>query len=309
MTQKDNILQELSELNSTLATIASQNVYAVPAGYFDGLIAQVLNRIKAMEAANAVEELGHLSPMLSNMSKQIPYVVPQGYFEGLAENAIQSVRESNDYHTAKEEMETLSPLLSSLKKEIPYSVPQGYFEGLTDKAMQSVHESNDNETAKEELATLSPLLSGLKKEMPFAVPQGYFESLTENISREENKPAVKVISITSRKWFRYAAAAVVTGIIAMVGFLIVKDKQNEEGQSIVKFEKKLNKEIKQMSDEELNDFIQFTDAGLTGEEKVSTKTTDEVKELLKDVPDTELKEFLEETSDVESDSGTSSMLN
>ena len=104
MTRKDNILQELNELNSTLATITPQNPYTVPVGYFDGLAARVLNRIKAMEAANAAKELGYLSPALSDFSKQIPFSVPQGYFEGLAEKTMQSIRESSDYQTANEEM-------------------------------------------------------------------------------------------------------------------------------------------------------------------------------------------------------------
>ena len=56
MIQKENILQELNELKSSLATVTPQNVYTVPVGYFDGLVAQVLSRIKAVEAKNAVEE-------------------------------------------------------------------------------------------------------------------------------------------------------------------------------------------------------------------------------------------------------------
>jgi hypothetical protein len=70
MTQKENILQELNELKSSLATVTPQNIYTVPVGYFEGLAAQVLNHIKAMEAKNAVEELGYLSPLLSNISRQ-----------------------------------------------------------------------------------------------------------------------------------------------------------------------------------------------------------------------------------------------
>ena len=88
MTQKDNILQELNELNSKLAGHA-QNVYSVPEGYFDGLIATLLKRIKAMEAANADEELAILSPALKATGKQLPYTVPAGYFHGLAETAIE----------------------------------------------------------------------------------------------------------------------------------------------------------------------------------------------------------------------------
>ena len=148
MTQRNNILEELSELKSTLATMTVQNVYSVPEGYFESLVEVILNRIKATEAENAVEELGYLSPLLSNISKQIPYTVPVGYFEGLEGKLMQSILESTDYlqkessgQTAKEELEVLSPLLSSLKKEMsarpghsdgPYTAPHGYFENLAE---------------------------------------------------------------------------------------------------------------------------------------------------------------------------------
>ncbi len=298
MTRKDNILQELSELNSTLATTIPQNPYTVPVGYFDGLSAQVLNRIKAMEAANAVEELGYLSPMLTGISKQMPYAVPQGYFEGLAEKAMQSISESSDYQTAREETETLSPLLNGLEKQMPYTVPQGYFEGLAGKVLQAVNKSN-NQTAKEELETLSPLLSGLKKEMPFSVPQGYFESLTENISKEESKPAAKVISITSRKWFRYAAAAVIIGIVVTTGLLFLGGGEKEPGgKALAKF----TNDVKKMDDTQKDNLIDFIDAGMNGDETAQVSTDNksaEVKNLLQGISDDELKDFQEQTEDIQ----------
>ena len=262
MTRKDNILQELSELNSTLATVTPQNPYTVPVGYFDGLAARVLNRIKAMEAANAAEELGYLSPVLSDISKQIPYSVPQGYFEGLAEKAMQSISESSDY-------------------------------------LQKVTKESFGQTANEEMETLSPLLNSLKKEMPYTVPQGYFESLSENISKEESKPATKVISITSRKWFRYAAAAVVVGMIITTGLLFFGGGEKEPGgKALAKF----TRDVKKMDDTQKDNLIEFIDAGINGketaQESIDTKT-DEIKNLLQGVSDAELKDFQEQTEDVQ----------
>jgi hypothetical protein len=250
MTQKDNILKELSELKSTLANVTLQNVYTVPVGYFDGLAAQVLNSIKAMEAAHPVEELGYLSPMLSRISRQMPYAVPAGYFEGLAKKAMQSVLESSDYQTAKEEIETLSPLLSGLKKQMPYSVPQGYFETLTGK-----------------------------------------------INTEENKPATRIISIASRKWFRYAAAAVVIGIITMAGFLFRGSNEKEPGgKALAKF----TRDVKEMDDTQKDNLIDFIDMNNTETAQVDiSNKIDEVKTLLQDISDEELKDFQEQTEDLE----------
>ena len=43
-------MNELADLGSALANHDPQNIYAVPAGYFEGLADQILNRIKALEA-------------------------------------------------------------------------------------------------------------------------------------------------------------------------------------------------------------------------------------------------------------------
>lgn len=251
MTQKNNILHELSELESSLANITPQNVYAIPAGYFDELAGQVLNRIKAIESKNPVEELSYLSPMLNRISKQMPYTVPAGYFEELQENLVQSVCESNDYHSAKEE-----------------------------------------------LVTLSPLLSGLKKQMPYSVPEGYFENLAEKISIKENKPVIKVISITSRKWFRYAAAAMIAGIIIMAGFLYFNGSKEPGGKALANF----TRDVKKLNENQKETLIQFIDGGLNSNQNlvaVNTGKQNDVKELLQGVSDEELKNFQEQTEDIE----------
>ena len=244
MTQKDYILQELSELKSSLAGIAPQNIYTVPVGYFDVLASQMLNRIKAMEAASVTEELGYLSPLLSNVSKQMPYAVPAGYFEKLEEKLMQTVRERSDYQTAKEELETLSPLLS-----------------------------------------------GLKKQMPYSVPQGYFENLAETISKEESKPETKIISITSRKWFRFAAAAVITGVVTMAAFMFLKKDKIDASTNSYSWVKK---NTKKLSTENIATFVDLTE-----EENLvvstDTKAPQDVKELIKDVPENEIQSLLNDT--------------
>lgn len=133
MTQKDNILQELKELNSSLSAVSNQEVYTVPAGYFEGLAPRVLNRIRALEATDTASELVYLSPFVSGISRNTPYQVPQGYFDNLAENSLKLIHQDKEV-SAADELGALSPLLSGLKKETaasgPYSVPEGYFDSL-----------------------------------------------------------------------------------------------------------------------------------------------------------------------------------
>ncbi len=252
MTPKNNIAQELRELESSLADLSAQNTYSVPEGYFEGLAKQVLNRIRAMEAATAAEELGHLSPLLSQLPKTMPYTVPAGYFE---------------------EMEST----------------------LVSVAMYG------EQDASEELGNISPLLSGLKKEMPYSVPAGYFDSISVPVA--ETKQPAKVVSMGgSRKWFRYAAAAVVTGVVALLSILYISQDNTgkTEGTAAAKFEKSMLKEIRKTSDTVLTEFVkQFDEAGLTTEETAATDTEKEIKELLKDIPENELKQFLDETADAE----------
>lgn len=239
MSQNNNILQELKELESSLPGYAGQPIYSVPDGYFEGVAQQVLNKVKALEAENAADELNYLSPVLSAVSKKMPYEVPVGYFEELEERMLQSVLHS--HQTAAEELENISPMLSGLNKNTPYSVPQGYFENLA----------------------------------PF---------------NKKTATTTKVVSIAKRSLFRYAAAAVVIGIIATAGILFLNRPSFE------RFEAKLNKEIKKTSDKELNDFIKYTDGG---QDVVFNEPKEEVKELLKDVPATELQNFLDEIADPE----------
>lgn len=243
MKQKDYILQELNELKSPLATLAFQNIYAVPDGYFEGLINQVLSRIKALEAIDAAEELKYLSPLLSNTPKQIPYNIPQGYFEGLEEKLMQSVRESNDYQTVTDELDTLSPLLSSLKKQIPYIVPQGYFETL--------------------------------------IPQ-------EN--NKTDKPKSTIVSITSRKWFRFAAAAVITGAIAMAGFMFNKKDSVDPGKNSYGWVKKNTKKV---STEKLEEFVELTETDRLV--ALTDNKVQNVKDLIKDVPENEIQSLINDT--------------
>ncbi len=242
MTQKDNILQELTELNSSLAKIAPANVYAVPGGYFDELPVRVLNRIKAMTAVSGSEELGYLSPFLQNTSREMPFTVPQNYFEETVQAALESVRAGETH-----------------------------------------------QTVNEELASLSPFLSGLKKEMPYAVPQGYFASLPG----QANKPETKVVSLTHRIWFRYAAAAVITGIIAMASFLyITKNKIDPTSNSHAW----VKKNIKKVSNDKLEEFIELVeDDNSIKSSLVTTGKTPDIKDLIKDVPENEIQSLLNDT--------------
>ena len=250
MTQNNNILQELNDLKSILAKVVRRNPYTLPEGYFESLAELALNRIKALEPVNAAEELSYLSPTLDNISKEMPFTLPDRYFEGLEESLMQSIRESNDYHTAKEELETLSPLLSGLKKDTPFSIPQGYF---------------------------------------------------ENLSLE--KPKIKVVSLTGRKWLRYAAAAVISGVIALSGFLYVNSRNHFD--PAVQPYAWVKKSIQKVDKKDIDAFVKLADEELRNQTVASNPVKpEEIKELMKDVSDKEIQDFLDETAVTENTDDT-----
>lgn len=207
------------------------NVYSVPDNYFEGLAAQIMGRIKALESG--IEE---------------------------------------------------SSLLGSISKKMPNQLPAGYFDGLENKLMQSVLQSEKQQTASEELESLSPLLSNLNKKMPYSVPAGYFENF--NVPANDiTKQETKVVSLTSRKWFRYAAAAVVTGFVALSGFLIFgnNNKGTTDPGDIVKTT------VETVGEDDITNFIE-----LTAEEApviAMASTSAEVMDLVKNISDQELEDF------------------
>lgn len=263
MTQKDNILQELKELRSSLASAGFANVYQVPTGYFDNLAERVLNRVKAMDATDAAEELKYLSP-----------------------------------------------LLSSLSKEMPYSVPADFFNNQDERVRQLMHAENNGLSPDEELKELSPLLSSLKKEMPYTVPVGYFESVGVNGTKEETAPA-PVILITRKSWFRYAAAAIVIGFIAISGFLIWGNGKSidPKTQSAAWVEKNLKK----IPTDEINKFVQLADENVSAYATLGPKNeaTDknDVRELIKDIPEKDIQSFLDETQSAEPEANDDVLMN
>jgi hypothetical protein len=248
MTNRNTILNELTDLDSTLGNYNPQNIYAVPTGYFEGLPTQIMNRVKALEATDA-----------------------------------------------KEELEFLSPLLSNAPKAMPYSVPVGFFQNFGDSVMNSLSENVNHQTSKVEIESLSPLLSSLKDKNPYSVPAGYFESLGTNVEKKETK----VVSITRRTWYRLAAAAVFIGVIVTGALLFVGPRQTEINKNPQAW---INKNVnKKVSAEKIDEFVKLAeDETVTLIKENDAAKQAEIKELMKDVPEKEIEDFLNDAVALES---------
>lgn len=251
-----------------------------------------------------MNELGDLGSSLSNHTPQNIFEVPHGYFEGFATHLLNRIK-ALEAKNASEEITALSPLLAGINKRNPYSVPDGYFNRMEQKMTEGIQEHPDYQTAEEELNAISTLLNGLTKTTPYSVPEGYFENLGTAISKNvKKKTGAKIVSLSNHRLYRYAAAAVITGIILLGGVLYLnqQNRQNNNPVEAGKAWSKIEKQVEKISDKELKDFVQLTNTSdLSTQESIANKSiaSEDVNNLLKDISDKELQDFLDQTGDSE----------
>jgi hypothetical protein len=111
---------------------SKEPVFSVPAGYFEGFAARMMDKIKDDE----------FSPLLSRIDKKMPYSLPEGYFETL--EAATAIKE-----------ESLSPLMAGLKSKAVYQVPEGYFESLSEIVSARVQPAEKNVASPARVISMS----------------------------------------------------------------------------------------------------------------------------------------------------------
>ena len=172
--------------------------------------------------------------------------------------------------------------------------------------MKKIIDHEDYQTSEEEIEALSPLLSSLKNKNPYSVPTGYFEKIETGIEKKETK----VISITRRRWYRLAVAAVVVGIVAIGGLLFIK-KSGPQVDPVDNPQAWIEKNVKKVNKDKLDEFV--TLANDDGNEKADNESDAakkaEIKELMKDVPEKEIEEFLNDAVALESNNDTDGLMN
>ena len=260
MYQPDDILNELKELSSAVANLPRVNIFKVPDGYFDALSSQVLIQVHAGEAENlktfkeasvpegyfenlasnimarikkeslsdTALETNSISELVAGIGNQNIYSVPQQYFDDLSYSIISQIK--NEIITnAFSETNSISTLVAGIGNKNIYAVPQNYFNDLSTNIIAQIKNSLSNSVTEETLA-VSELVAGIGNKNIYTIPQGYFNGLAEHINRKLFTPA-KVVSMKNRfTAFRYAAAAVVTGVIGLSAFFLV-NKYNDKNIS------------------------------------------------------------------------------
>lgn len=209
------ILNELKAISPVLAGLEKVNVFAVPEGYFDNLE----QRIKDFAISNSINE--------TVFDKSNVLQVPKGYFDSLSTNILAKIKMLSP-ETAHEELQNISPVLLSLQKENIFKVPYGYFDSLDINILAEIKRS-PAETANDELKNLAPVLRSLKTENVFKVPKDYFEHFAGTVTSKIKPATAKIITMQPRRsWLKIAAAAVVTGAIAISSLNIFNHPSNQD---------------------------------------------------------------------------------
>ncbi len=146
-------------------------------------------------------ELKELNSILAGISNENVYTVPMGYFEVLSHDILLGIKEQT---TALTDIST---------------VPAGYFDGLADTILGRIKAGSDEE---------SSLLASIKGINVYRVPSGYFAGLSTDIVNKLPQPAKVVVMEKRSSFFRYAAAAVITGIMGL-SVISVFDKNEKNG--------------------------------------------------------------------------------
>lgn len=152
------------------------------------------------------------------------------------------------------ELREIAPGLDALGPAPAFDVPGEYFEDFPGKMMAQIRAMERKEEITAELAELSPFLAAIPRQSPFTVEDGYFDALTSNVSaRKLEAPPGKVVKMSRRLrlYKKCLVAAAIAGAISIGAVLLSKQFGT----------KSLDKQLAQLSDQEIIDYLQFrTDA-------------------------------------------------
>ena len=164
------------------------------------------------KSTEILDELKNIAPRLSEMEKVNVFQVPEGYFMDLNERILTNV------------------FINQNEKNSLQQVPEGYFDSLSTRILSRIKQE---ESAESEIKSISPALHYLKGEQVFKVPEGYFDDLSDRILKRIKGQSGKVVYLDSvKKWWKYAAAAVVAVVITVASLQIFRSPGSKDGKTL-----------------------------------------------------------------------------
>jgi hypothetical protein len=282
------IWNELREISPIISTIANKNVFLAPVNYFETLSGLILERIRS--GRNTDELAGLLSRDTLNTNDL--FTVPDGYFEGFAGELMDRIHAQEQVISVSGEMAGISPLLNRIDKLMPFSVPSGYFDGLTGRL--SAGSGSPEYQIEADLAILNQ--EGLKNKNAYRVPEAYFDGLAPAILNRVKKPVrANVVSLPGRmRWLKYAAAALVIGVIGTAALFIFN-----KGAAIRHMDPLQS--LAQVSEQEMMNYLEnqsspsvSLDTSSNSVASIDLNNDSDPKDLLNDIPDNELQQYIDD---------------
>ena len=159
---------------------------------------------------NNREDISNEINAISKTLGSIPFVnvftVDVTYFSSLAQVIIAKIYEEDSFDSSTD-----------------FSVPDGYFESLAGNILTKIYALENDVTV--ELKGISSLVAGIENKETYTVSEGYFNNIT---FLNNNRKSAKVITINKpRLFFKYAAAAVITGLLGL-SIVNIVDKNNTD---------------------------------------------------------------------------------
>jgi hypothetical protein len=267
MENKNTIFLELQSLSPFLAEKRPGNPYEVPPTYFDGFPERMVMQVS--------------EPIVAG-STLMPMDVPAGYFHGLAASILNKIKQS-EANTADHGSE----LLATIGKHTPYEVPSNYFEN-TIQDLESVYW---NESAPSVLTVVGQINT-------YTVPDGYFKQLPSTILAKvrtaKKQTPVYPLSFV-KKVYRYAAAAVLVGIVSVGALMYFKNQQAPNPVATT-----TSFDINNISIDELQNYLTGHELFDTGNDIIATNAdldAADLKEFLNDMPESALQQYVQEYAD------------
>jgi len=216
-------------------------------------------------------------------------------------------------HIVKE-LNEISQTVANLPDLPVFTVPENYFEQFPEKLMSLIREiareeiNQISENPHDEINQISPLLGGMKKTMPFSVPEGYFSQLEEKltsglipeyqeqaiVNSEISEPVIpaRILRMSPvKQMYKLAAAAIIAGVIGVSAWFYFH--QEKPGTLSLA---KINAELPTVSEKEMKDFL-LTIPEMPQPENFQVAGLENLnfQDMLKDVKDDDLLEFVEES--------------
>jgi hypothetical protein len=286
MEERNEISVELRALSELVSGISRQTPYRAPVGYFEELPANVMSRIAGS------------SSILQARSSA--FQVPDGYFDGFAAQVLARIRSGN---ISEDE---LPPIFRQIGRVTPYRVPEGYWEELSpllavlrDKPAYALPEGYFDE--------LSPVLTVAHDGSTYRVPRGYFAELPGQILEKVAEPvptavtAARVIpmeraetgKVLKGNWWKYSSVASIAACL-----LLIFSWPQVDHKVTANATADILPALQKVSDQEMQAYLDDQRTLLADPVNNSTATLDmnegDVKSLLGDVSDNDLKQYMEE---------------